>query len=109
VGIGTVIQLLVDNALKFSDGVVTVAAEKNGNEVVFEIRDSGIGIPDSQLERIFELFYQIESSTTRKYGGTGIGLALAKLILENHQTEIHVRSKVGKGTVFTFSLPMFSW
>jgi signal transduction histidine kinase len=68
------------------------------------VEDTGIGISPEQQERIFEPFYQVDSSLTRRYSGLGLGLALARRILWEHGSELHVVSEEGKGSVFTFSL-----
>jgi signal transduction histidine kinase len=104
-GLSTVLQLLMDNAIKFSSEPIQVIARKEGDKIFVAVQDSGIGIEKSKLEDIFESFYQIDSSSTRPYGGAGVGLALVKLILDHHNILIHVDSTVGKGSVFWFYLP----
>ncbi len=107
-GISTVLQLLVENALKFSTPqTVTVRAERCDDKVQARIavEDQGIGIPPEQIDTIFESFYQGDDSDSKRYGGTGVGLAIVKLILDHHQTTIHVESTVGKGSTFWFKLP----
>ncbi|MBC8098497.1 MAG: HAMP domain-containing histidine kinase, partial [Armatimonadetes bacterium] len=91
-GLTTIFQLLLDNALKFSDKAVTVKAEPDstGGYIVIKIQDQGIGIAKDQLEAIFGMFYQVDSSLTRRYGGTGVGLALVQIILDNHGSQIKV-------------------
>ncbi|RMG88243.1 MAG: sensor histidine kinase [Chloroflexi bacterium] len=107
-GLSTVLQLLLDNALKFSEDKVTIRARRLDNDhIQFEVEDKGIGIAKDQLEVIFELFYQVDGSSTRRYGGTGIGLALVKLILEAHGTPIRVESKEKQGSKFWFILPVY--
>lgn len=103
-GLSTVLQLLLDNALKFSEDEVIVRATEQGEEVVIAVQDTGIGIAPHELEVIFDMFYQIDSSSTRPYGGAGIGLAVVQLILEHHQSQITVESNVGKGSIFSFKL-----
>lgn len=105
-GLSTALQLLMDNALKFSDGDITVKGERRGNVVYVAVIDTGIGIAEDKIQDIFESFYQIDSSSTRRYGGAGVGLALVKLILDNHNVTIHVESAVGKGSTFWFELPI---
>ena len=68
--------------------------------------DNGIGIPPEHLSHIFERFYQVNGSATRRYGGTGLGLALVKNVVELHQGHIEVESEVRMGTTFRISLPM---
>lgn len=105
-GLGTVLQLLLDNALKFSEGAVEVSAFRIGSkDIEITVRDYGIGIPPNQLDKIFDSFYQIDNSSTRRYGGTGTGLAIVKLILDRHQVMIKVESSEGKGSSFSFRLP----
>jgi signal transduction histidine kinase len=99
------VQLLLDNALKFSQDKVTVVISSKAKHVSVSIRDRGIGIPEDQLAQIFEPFYQIDGSSTRRFGGMGIGLAIVHLILDHHDASIRIESKQGKGTMFTFDLP----
>ncbi len=103
--IGIALQLLVDNALKFSDGSVIVAAHPLDGEIEISVTDSGIGIPDDKLEKIFDPFYQIDNSDARRFGGIGVGLAIVRLILERHHVLIKVRSELNKGSTFSFALP----
>lgn len=98
---------LVDNAIKFNTvgGEVSLtAAEENGLVNVY-VRDTGIGIPEEQIKELYQPFHQLDSSATRHYGGTGIGLALVQQILEAHGARLNVRSTPGKGSVFSFTLP----
>lgn len=98
---------LISNAFKFSNpgGEVLVGARRREEMVEFQVRDSGIGIPSDRLDRIFEKFYQVDSSDTRKHSGTGLGLSIVKMILDALGGTIHVTSEVGEGTAFTFTLP----
>ncbi|MEM8606720.1 MAG: ATP-binding protein [Myxococcota bacterium] len=73
--------------------------------VVLTVRDSGQGIPDDQVGRIFDAFYQIDGSTTREHGGAGLGLSIAKQLVDAHDGKIQVTSAVGEGTVFVITLP----
>jgi signal transduction histidine kinase len=98
------IQLLLDNALKFSQKAVKISVTKSGNRITVSIQDRGIGIPRDQLKRIFEPFYQIDGSSTRRFGGMGIGLAIVQLIMEQHCTVIQIDSVQGKGSTFAFDL-----
>lgn len=104
-GLSTVLQLLMDNALKFSEKEIYVQAKQEGDYVTISVRDYGIGIAKEELDKIFESFYQVDNSSTRRFGGVGIGLALVKLILDHHGVEISVKSEVGKGSQFYFQLP----
>jgi len=71
------------------------------------VADSGIGIPEQASHKIFSKFFQADQTITRKYGGTGLGLAICKAIVERHGGEISFSSAPGKGTAFSFSLPLF--
>ncbi len=101
------IYQLVDNGIKFTPdgGEVVVQVCRDGAGLHFTIQDSGIGIPQDRLEEIFEPFHQLDSSPTRRYGGTGLGLALVRIILEAHGTSLQVESEEGRGTRFDFVLP----
>jgi len=105
-GITTVLQQLIDNALKFSKDTVEVSAQLKNDEILISVKDYGIGIAPDQQEVIFETFYQIDSSSRRHYGGTGVGLAIVRLILDRHGAEIRVTSQPGKGSIFSFDLPV---
>lgn len=107
-GLGIVLQQLMDNALKFSkqqQTPVEVRAARCDAGTHIAVRDYGIGIAEDKLKQIFETFYQVDNSTTRRYGGTGVGLSIVRLILEKHNVEIHVESQLGKGSTFSFTLP----
>lgn len=99
---------LLDNARKFSPegGTVTVRARREGNEVHISVSDQGIGIPPDKQEKVFERFYQVDASPTRRYGGMGIGLALCKEIVELHGGRIWAESRgPNQGTTVTFTIP----
>lgn len=97
---------LVKNAIKFTPigGFVKIVVQDNKRFIEIIIEDSGIGIPESELGRIFERFYQVDSTLTRKVGGTGIGLNLVAEYVKMHGGEIHVSSKLGQGSIFSVSL-----
>ncbi len=107
-GLNTVLQLLIDNGLKFSTDDIVITAHHEGNQVEIQVADEGIGIDLKEQELIFETFYQVDLSSTRRYGGTGIGLAIAQFILDNHESKIRVSSEIGKGSTFAFTLPVVS-
>ncbi len=104
--IGWVLTQLVDNALKFtpSNGRVEVNAFLDKTRVEISVSDTGIGIPAERIAEIFEPFHQLDGSSTRKYGGTGLGLAMVRRIIEAHGSHIKVQSVEGKGSRFEFSL-----
>jgi signal transduction histidine kinase len=95
------------NAIKFTapGGEVRITAEADDRGLVLVVEDTGIGIPEDQLDRIFERFYQVDQSLVRRFGGTGLGLALCKSIVEVHGGSLEVRSAVGEGSTFTARLP----
>jgi signal transduction histidine kinase len=98
---------LIDNAIKFTPagGHVTLSIQPESETLVtVSVIDSGIGIPESRLEEIFEPFHQLDASATRRYGGTGLGLALVKEIISAHGSMIEVDSRDGKGSTFSFPL-----
>lgn len=101
------LQQLLDNALKFGEMrpiILSVTPIQNG--VHFQICDEGIGIDPSQHDLIFDWFYQVDSSSTRNYGGIGAGLAIVQFIMERHHVEMAVKSTLGKGSCFEFTLAL---
>lgn len=105
--INQVLWNLLSNAIKFTEqGEIHIGASRKADSLHFQVSDTGIGIPEGKLERIFEEFTQVDDSHTRQYGGTGLGLAIARKLVELHGGQIWVESKVGNGSTFHFSLPM---
>ena len=105
--IAWVLNQLVDNGVKFtpSNGRVVVNVKREGqNLIIVSITDTGIGIPPAHLEEIFEPFHQLDGSTTRRYGGTGLGLSLVRQIIEAHGSMLEVQSVEGRGSTFKFPL-----
>jgi len=98
---------LIDNALKYTEqGEIRLACETDGEgRIRIEVSDTGIGIPEESLSRIFERFYVVDKSRSRKLGGTGLGLAIVKHIVQSHSGTIEVNSVLGKGTRFTVTIP----
>jgi signal transduction histidine kinase len=98
---------LVKNAILFTDpgGQVGVKAEGDQDLVKVFVVDTGIGIPPADVERVFDRFYQVESHLTRKHGGMGLGLSIAKAMVEMHQGQIWCESKEGTGSLFCFMVP----
>lgn len=100
---------LLDNAVKYSrpPSKVMVNLEKREKEVTIKVSDKGIGIPQDDLEKIFERFYAVDKSYSRSLGGSGLGLSIVERIIEKHRGSISVESELGKGTTFTIILPVF--
>jgi len=98
---------LLGNAIKFSDAgdTVTVRMIEEDAVILTEVQDTGIGIPADKLGRIFDRFYQVDGTTTRRFGGTGLGLTITKQIVEAHGGQIGVESEPGKGSTFYFTIP----
>jgi len=102
-----VILQLMDNAIKFTpaEGKVGLLIKREADTLVkISVADTGIGIPKNRLHELFEPFHQLDGSSTRRYGGTGLGLALVRQILDAHGSVIDVQSEEGKGTIFGFPL-----
>jgi signal transduction histidine kinase len=99
---------LVKNALQFTDsgGVVSIHAGEESGYLKVSVTDNGIGIPARDLPRVFERFFQVETHLTRRHGGMGLGLAVAKAMVELHGGRIWVESEAGRGSTFTFLLPV---
>ena len=105
--LGWVINQLLDNGIKFtpSGGSVTISVKEEGSNLVqLSVVDTGIGIPQGRMKEIFEPFHQLDGSSTRRYGGTGLGLSLVRQIIEAHGSLLDVKSTEGKGSVFKFPL-----
>lgn len=101
------INQLLDNAIKFTDagGQVTLRVRLDApHMILIEIEDTGIGIPAERIDEIFEPFHQLDGSSTRRYGGTGLGLTLVKEIVEAHGSLLEVKSVLGRGSSFRFYL-----
>ncbi len=99
---------LLSNAIKFSEpgSQVDVSARQEGHHVLVQVRDRGPGIPADQVDRIFERFHRVDNASTRKTGGTGLGLAICKAIIDEHAGRIWCESQVGRGSVFSFTVPV---
>lgn len=106
--IAQVLNNLVNNAIKFSHegGKIDLDAKLEDASVIFSVKDHGIGIPKNKQDRIFTKFYQVDTSLTRKAGGTGLGLAVCRGIVEAHGGKIWLESEEGKGSIFSFSIPV---
>ncbi|MFD2443667.1 cell wall metabolism sensor histidine kinase WalK [Bacillus sp. CGMCC 1.16607] len=102
-----VLDNIISNALKYSPegGQVTFSIEEQERFIIVSISDEGMGIPEDNIEQIFERFYRVDKARTRKLGGTGLGLAIAREMVNAHGGDIWAMSEEGKGTVISFSLP----
>ncbi len=103
-----VLQNLLDNAIQYTPagGRIHVTASANAKDATVTVSDTGIGIPLADQERIFERFYRVDAARSREAGGTGLGLSIAKHIMEAHGGRLRVESEVGKGSKFSFSIPL---
>jgi two-component system sensor histidine kinase VicK len=103
-----VLSNLVKNAITFTnkDGYVTIRGERQPDFIKVTVEDNGVGIPAKDLQYVFERFYQVESHLTRKNGGMGLGLSVAKVMIELHDGRIWAESTEGIGSTFTFILPL---
>ncbi|HET7825536.1 MAG TPA: ATP-binding protein [Anaeromyxobacter sp.] len=100
---------LCSNSVKFTPagGSITVAAEKLPEErIAIRVTDTGIGIPEEHVDRVFDVFYQVDGSSTREYGGAGLGLAIVKSFVEAHGGDVSVKSTPGAGSTFSVILPI---
>lgn len=102
------INSICDNAIIYTEenGEVNISTYKNENNLIIEIQDNGIGISESDLDKIFERFYKVNKARTSNTSSTGLGLTMAKLIIEKHKGKITVNSKLGEGSTFKISLPI---
>lgn len=106
--LGQVLGILLNNAIKFTQegGLIQVqVSERPGQTLVIAVSDTGIGIEPAYQQQVFEKFFQVDSSKTRRYEGTGIGLSIAKSIVEAHAGTIELKSRSGEGSIFTVVLP----
>jgi two-component system, OmpR family, phosphate regulon sensor histidine kinase PhoR len=102
-----VLQNLIDNAVQYTPagGQIDVAVTANGSTLTISVADTGIGIPQIDLERIFERFYRVDDARSRQEGGTGLGLSIARHIVEAHGGQLRVESEIGVGSRFYFTVP----
>jgi two-component system sensor histidine kinase VicK len=100
---------IMDNAMKFTDkgGSIEIGTSQEGDMALVYVKDTGVGISADKLDLIFERFYQVDSSSTRKYGGNGLGLSIVKDIIDKHKGKVWAESVPGKGSTFYFTVPYF--
>ncbi|MFO0982747.1 MAG: ATP-binding protein [Planctomycetota bacterium] len=105
-----ILDNLLDNALKYTPapGQITIRLARSDTHAILEVEDSGIGIPEKDLERIFERFYRVDKARSRELGGTGLGLSIVKHLVHAMHGEVQVTSTLGKGSRFTVRLPLAS-
>lgn len=105
--IAQVLLNLIDNAIKYTreKEVITISAREENSTVMIEVSDTGPGISEKDLPRIFERFYRIDKARSRELGGTGLGLSIVKHIVQAHNGGVSVRSVLGQGSTFSFSIP----
>ena len=107
-GIQRVIYNILTNAIKYTDegGTIRVYVGCVENTAYIKVKDTGIGISEEDLNKIFERFYRVDKARTRKTGGTGLGLSIAKEILEQNNSLINITSELGKGTEVVIRIPV---
>lgn len=105
----TALRNLLSNAVNYSarGTRITVSTEMRQSVVEISVSDQGMGIPDGELDRVFERFYRVDQARSRQTGGTGLGLAIVKHVCENHAGEVAVASVLGEGSIFTLRLPAY--
>lgn len=105
-----VVMILLDNALKYTNtnGSVDIILKKRHNDIVLSVTNTGEGIPEEHLEKIFDRFYRTDKSRSRKLGGYGLGLAIARAIIEQHRGRIYAKSTLNEKTTFYIELPLVS-
>ena len=103
-----VLTNLIENAVKYNKehGKVNVTLDADHQNFTVTVEDTGIGIPEDSIDRIYERFYRVDKSRSREVGGTGLGLAITKNAVLLHRGTIKVRSKLGEGSIFTVTIPL---
>ena len=106
--IDEIVTTMLFNAIKFTPagGKVTVRAKEEDGHIRVDIADTGIGIPEQELSRVFDEFYRASNASAMEKEGTGLGLAIARQVVERHGGRIWVESEEGKGSVFSFAFPL---
>jgi signal transduction histidine kinase len=102
-----ILRNLISNAIKNTDnGSITIQGKEEKNKIIVSVKDTGIGIAKKDISKLFKKFSQLDSSEVRKSQGTGLGLYICKGILKQHNGEIWAESELGKGSTFSFNLPV---
>lgn len=99
---------LLDNAIKYTakNSAVVVESERQGPNAIIRVRDTGIGIPPEHQTQVFERFYRVDKARSRAEGGSGLGLSIARSIVESHSGSVTLSSEPGSGTIVTVTLPL---
>jgi two-component system phosphate regulon sensor histidine kinase PhoR len=101
-----ILDNLVDNAIKYTTaGAITLRSFAEGNDAILQVEDTGVGIPEKDLPRVFERFYRVDKARSRELGGTGLGLSIVKHLVQTLGGSITAASQVGQGSTFTVRLP----
>jgi len=105
--IAQVLLNLIDNAVKYNrqKGIITISTKEKNEFVQVDVSDTGVGISDKDLPRLFERFYRVDKARSRELGGTGLGLSIVKHIVSAHHGEVSVTSILGQGSTFSFTIP----
>jgi signal transduction histidine kinase len=106
--LGQMATNLIDNAIKYTTemGTVTVTIKAEEGMAVLTVKDNGLGIDETDQERIFERFYRVDKARSQSLGGTGLGLAIVKHIVQNHKGRLQLKSKLNHGSTFTVKIPL---
>lgn len=104
------LRIFIENSIKYTPlgGTINIASQKAGNYLEVTVKDTGIGIPEEDQAKIFNRFYRVDKSRSKDTGGTGLGLSIAKWIADDHDSTIHLMSKLGKGSAITVRIPLIS-
>jgi signal transduction histidine kinase len=99
-----VIVILLDNAMKYSESNIQIMIKRQADEIFIGVKDHGAGISPEHLPHVFERFYRVDSSRARKTGGNGLGLSIARTLVESFEGKLEIQSEVGEGTLVTITL-----
>jgi signal transduction histidine kinase len=99
-----VIVILLDNAMKYSESSIQIMIKRQGDEILIGVKDHGAGISPEHLPHVFDRFYRVDASRARKTGGNGLGLSIARTLVESFNGKLEIQSEVGEGTLVTLTL-----